>query len=56
MISPPVRFLFFLIIFLFVLFCFTLVEFHHEFVAKYEQDIEEKDSFADDLPPEMKQW
>jgi len=24
--------------------------------AKYEQDIEEKDSFADDLPPEMKQW
>jgi len=41
MISPPVRFLFFLIIFLFVLFCFTLVEFHHDFVAKYEQDIEE---------------
>jgi len=33
-----------------------LCEFHHEFVAKYEQDIEEKDSFADDLPPEMKQW
>ena len=30
-------------VFVFVLFCFTLAEFHHEFVAKYEHDIEEKE-------------